>query len=58
MAQTRSPGLQVGRYTIDQWQNEGGIVSVVAHARAQTIEAADILSVLRLLYDQLQRKTA
>jgi hypothetical protein len=31
---------------------------VVAHARAQTIEAIDILSVLRLVYDQLQRKTA
>jgi len=56
--QTLKHGAQVGCYTIDQWQNDGGIVSVVAHARAQAIEAADILSVLRLLYDQLQRKTA
>jgi hypothetical protein len=30
----------------------------VAHARVDTIQPADILSVLRLLYDQLQRKTA
>jgi hypothetical protein len=56
--QTLKHNIQVGRYTIDQWQNEGGILSVVAHARAQTIEAIDILSVLRLVYDQLQRKTA
>jgi hypothetical protein len=56
--QTLKHNLQVGRYTIDQWQNDGGILSVVAHARVQTIEAGDILRVLRLVYDQLQRKTA
>jgi hypothetical protein len=56
--QTLKHNIQIGRYTIDQWQNDGGILSVVAHARVQTIEAVDILSVLRLLYDQLQRKTA
>jgi hypothetical protein len=56
--QTLQHNIQVGCYTIDQWQNDGGILSVVAHARVQTIQPADILSVLRLLYDQLQRKTA
>jgi hypothetical protein len=56
--QTLKHNIQVGRYTIDQWQNDGGILSVVAHARVQLIEAGDILLVLRLLYDQLQRKTA
>ena len=56
--QSLKSGVQAGQYTIDQWQNDGGILSVTAHARAQTIQAADILSVLRLLYDQLQRKTA
>jgi hypothetical protein len=56
--QTLKHNIQVGRYTIDQWQNDGGILSVVAHARVQTIEAIDILSVLRSVYDQLQRKTA
>lgn len=56
--QTLKHNIQVGRYTIDQWQNDGGILSVVAHARVQTIEAGDILRVLRLVYDQLQRKTA
>jgi hypothetical protein len=56
--QTLKSNIQVGRYTIDQWQNDGGILSVVAHARVQMIEAGDILLVLRLAYDQLQRKTA
>ena len=56
--QTLKHNVQVGHYTIDQWHNDGGILSVVAHARVQTVEAVDILSVLRLLYDQLQRKTA
>ena len=56
--QTLKSNIQVGRYTIDQWQHDGGILSVVAHARVQAIEAIDILSVLRLVYDQLQRKTA
>lgn len=56
--QALNPGTQVGHYTIDQWQNDGGILSVAAHARVPTIQAADILSVLRLLYDQLQRKAA
>jgi hypothetical protein len=56
--QTLKHGARAGRYTIEQWQNDGGILSVVAHARVDTIQPADILSVLRLLYDQLQRKTA
>jgi hypothetical protein len=56
--QTLKSNIQVGRYVIDQWQNDGGILSLVAHARVQTIEAGDILRVLRLAYDQLQRKTA
>jgi hypothetical protein len=56
--QTLKHNIQIGRYTIAQWQNDGGILSVVAQAHVQTIEAGDILLVLRLLYDQLQRKTA
>jgi len=56
--QSLKPGVQAGRYTIDQWQNDGGILSVVAQAHVQTIQPADILNVLRLLYNQLQRTTA
>lgn len=56
--QTLKSGVQVGRYTIAQWQNDGGILSVVAQAHVGLIEAGDVLSVLHLLYDQLQRKTA
>lgn len=56
--QTLKHNLQAGRYTIEQWHNDGGILSVVAHAHVQSIEAGDILRVLRLVYDQLQRKTA
>ncbi|HSD84586.1 MAG TPA: hypothetical protein VLG46_12040 [Anaerolineae bacterium] len=55
--QTLKHNLQVGRYTIEQWQAEGGIVNVVAQAHVGLIEASDVLGVLRLLYDQLQRKT-
>jgi hypothetical protein len=56
--QTLKPGARAGRYTIEQCQTDGGIVSVVAQAHVGLIEAADVLGVLRLLYDQLQRKTA
>ncbi|CAG0934921.1 hypothetical protein TFLX_03743 [Thermoflexales bacterium] len=55
---TLKPGARAGRYTIAQCQIDGGILNVVAQAQVGRIEAADVLGVLRLLYDQLQRKTA
>jgi hypothetical protein len=51
------PGTRIGTYTIVQCANNGGIVNVVASAATSPVTATDIVSVLHVVYDQLQRKT-
>jgi hypothetical protein len=50
------PGTTVGAYTVVEATTTGGIIDLTAASTRGNIPADDILSVLRLVYDQLQRK--
>lgn len=50
------PGARIGQYTLTEVSTSGGILELTAGSPARTIAAGDILGVLRLTYDQLQRK--
>ncbi|MCC6190149.1 MAG: hypothetical protein IT318_14040 [Anaerolineales bacterium] len=50
------PGTVVGGYTVLQATTIGGIIDLTAGSSRVSIPASDVLSVLRLTYDQLQRK--
>jgi hypothetical protein len=52
------PGARVGRYTLTEFSAAGGIIDLAAAAPPGAIQPADVLGVLRVAYDSLQRKSA
>ncbi len=50
------PGAAIGHYTITAASTQGGIVDLTACAAVSRIAPADILGLLRVAYDQLNRK--
>jgi hypothetical protein len=50
------PGTQAGAYTVQMLTMANGIIDLTAGSASANIAPADILAVLRLAYDQLQRK--
>lgn len=50
------PGTRVGRYTLVEIDTTGGMVDLTAEYGAGNVGAADILSVLRVVYEHLSRK--
>jgi hypothetical protein len=50
------PGTSVGAYTVTEATTTGGIIDLTAGSTRSNIPAGDVLRVLRLAYDQLQRK--
>jgi len=49
-------GRGVGQFAFTQVSTAGGIIDVSADSTIRTVPARDILSLLRLIYDQLERK--
>jgi hypothetical protein len=52
------PGINIGKYTIEQMNTEGGIIDVTANSPFEEIEPEHILGFLRSAYSLLQRKAA
>jgi hypothetical protein len=50
------PGTAVGAYTLTEATTTGGVIDLTAGSTRSNIPAGDVLRVLRLVYDQLQRK--
>jgi hypothetical protein len=50
------PGTRVGAAVFTQVESAGGILEVTAGSASSRLGANDILSVMRLVYDQLERK--
>lgn len=50
------PGTRVGPYTIETINTSDGMVTLGASALAGTIQPGDVLGILRLAYNQLQRR--
>lgn len=51
-------GVTVGKYTVDQLNTEGGMISFVASSPFEEVEHENILQVLKSAYTLLQRKAA
>ena len=51
-------GHRIGQFTVDQFVNDGGVLMLSATTNAKNLTAQDLLSVLRAVYEQLQRKAA
>jgi hypothetical protein len=49
---------RIGQFTVDQFVDDGGVLMVSATTNATRLTGQDLLSVLRAIYEQLQRKTA
>lgn len=52
------PGINIGKYTIEQMNTEGGIIDVTANSPFEEVEAEHILGFLRSTYSLLHRKAA
>lgn len=53
---TLRPGTSVGVYTVTEATTTGGIIDLTAGSSVHNVPANDLLGVLRLVYQQLQRK--
>jgi hypothetical protein len=49
-------GTAVGRYTLTEFSTAGGILDLSAAGPPGSVQPADVLGVLRLVYDSLKRK--
>ena len=54
----QASGVQVGAYTISALDTSGGIITLSADSMNKTVEAGDVLGVLRYAYDLLKPKGA
>ena len=55
---TFKPGLNIGKFTINQLSTEGGIINFVANSPFEEVEHENILHILQSSYTLLQRKAA
>ena len=53
---TGRPGTAIGKYAISELTTQAGIVDLTAVSESDFVDAADILGVLRVAYDQFSRK--
>ncbi|NJP04619.1 MAG: hypothetical protein HC837_02780 [Chloroflexaceae bacterium] len=54
---TAQPGTRIGQYQIVEIDSSDGMLNILAQAGRTTIQASDMLGVLRFAYDQLQRRS-
>ena len=55
---TFKPGLNIGKFTINQLSTDGGIINFVANSPFEEVEHENILHILQSSYTLLQRKAA